>query len=1059
MTLSHFLRNLFFIAIIICSAFNTSSGQQYYMYTAYKFLKIELNQGLCECEVTDIAPIAYGFGGMTFTPEGDLYYLWWNLPNVQTLIKIDTLTGYYSEAVMAASNLPVMRGLIGVGNGIFYTVPDQTIPPPQWTSDSLYRWDVNTQTVTIVGETGYPGFGEMCNADGQIFELSYDPYDPPYVTKVVRVDLDIPPNSNELVSYPVNLWLGPGVSASPICNTLVLPDGINQNLVTISLIDGAINTLCSLQGYFPTGYGGDITSHLELHPNSDCTLFLDLDCNDSSGATQADYNGPSFNCLSGGSGIADDDIKLIYDSRITEMKIEVVGFVPDAPKEILDINGANPNINVSGIGTDVMTLTDGGGAISTDFKNALRNIVYRDNALLPTPGLRTITVYFTTESGQTSNVATAFINVTAIPPLVVDLGPDREACDGESVTFDAGHPGAIYTWSTGQHTQTIDASESGQYIVNVSDGLHCPTEDTVELDIIPIINVSLTGDSTGCDNESVNLLIQTDTPFSLNVEISADPGTPIIFPNVDGDFSFTDLPTESTTYTITNVTPSQDACIELIDSVHVIEVFTSYSQAVDVSICSGDSAWLGLFWETDAGIYENAFNTLQGCDSVVTTNLIVLPAIHLTQSSTTCDSASAGVFVTFLNNPNGCDTMVTTTVTLLPSDTTLINLLSCNISNVGTTTQTLTNQSGCDSLIITTTSWIPPSDTTMLNQTTCDSSLLGVFPQFLIAQNGCDSIVITTVTMAPSDTTYLSGISCDSASIGVFQKLLSNQMGCDSVVITITTYMAFADTTLIFRTSCDSSSLGVTEIHFTSIHACDSVVITSTTYSAQDSTFLTSASCDTDEVGYFVEILQNQFGCDSIVTTTVSLLPSSESFISSSTCDPSATGNFDHMLVNQFGCDSIVHETVLLLPSSTTFLSSTTCTSSQAGIFVTTLQNQYGCDSIVTLTVSLIPADTTQLISGTCDPAQVGSTQNAFTNQDGCDSLVIQTTSLFPLPQVNVQATSDFNGYDISCFGESDGSAIANVTGVSPFQYLWSTGQSGSKHHRIEQRRLLHHHH
>jgi len=53
---------------------------------------------------------------------------------------------------------------------------------------------------------------------------------------------------------------------------------------------------------------------------------------------------------------------------------------------------------------------------------------------------------------------------------------------------------------------------------------------------------------------------------------------------------------------------------------------------------------------------------------------------------------------------------------------------------------------------------------------------------------------------------------------------------------------------------------------------------------------------------------------------------------------------------------------------------------------------------------------------------------------------VIQTTSLFPLPQLDVQVTSDFNGYGISCFGESDGSAIANVTGVSPFQYSWSTG-------------------
>ncbi|HZV43165.1 MAG TPA: gliding motility-associated C-terminal domain-containing protein, partial [Saprospiraceae bacterium] len=492
-------------------------------------------------------------------------------------------------------------------------------------------------------------------------------------------------------------------------------------------------------------------------------------------------------------------------------------------------------------------------------------------------------------------------------------------------------------------------------------------------------------------------------------------------------------------YAITNVTPLQDACIEITDPVQVVDVHPTYVVSVDASICDGDSIFLGFFWESEPGVYENTLSTYFGCDSVVTTNLTVLPAVQIAQSATTCDSSAAGVFVTFLNNPNGCDTMVTTTVTLLPSDTTLISLLSCNISSVGTTMQTLTNQSGCDSLIITTTSWIPHADTTLLDQMTCDSSLLGVFPQFLIGQDGCDSIVITTVAMAPSDTTYLSGISCDQASIGVFQNLLSNQMGCDSLVIkTITA--AVPDTTLIFKTSCDSASLGITEIHYTSINACDSIVVTTTIYSAQDSTFIASSSCNPADVGVFVQTLTNGFGCDSIVNTTVSLLPSNESFISSTTCDPSSAGNFDHVLVNQFGCDSIVHEAVSLLPSSTTSLFSTTCTSSQAGTFVTTLQNQNGCDSIVTLTVSLIPADTIQLISMTCDPGQVGSVENTFTNVDGCDSVVIESTLLFLLPQVNVQSSSDFNGYDISCFGENDGSAVALGFGITPFEYTWSTG-------------------
>ncbi|MGB3078949.1 MAG: gliding motility-associated C-terminal domain-containing protein, partial [Saprospiraceae bacterium] len=180
----------------------------------------------------------------------------------------------------------------------------------------------------------------------------------------------------------------------------------------------------------------------------------------------------------------------------------------------------------------------------------------------------------------------------------------------------------------------------------------------------------------------------------------------------------------------------------------------------------------------------------------------------------------------------------------------------------------------------------------------------------------------------------------------------------------------------------------------------------------------------------------------SIVTTTVSLSLSEQTFINSTTCDPSAAGVFIHTLTNQFGCDSTVTETIDLLASGETFLFSATCMSSQAGTFITTLTNQNGCDSVVTLTVSLIPADTTIISFKTCDPAQVGSNQNTFTNQNGCDSLVIEQTTLYPLPDLQLQVTSDFNGYDISCFGEADGSAIANVSGVSPYSYIWSTGST-----------------
>ncbi|MCA1806923.1 MAG: gliding motility-associated C-terminal domain-containing protein, partial [Actinobacteria bacterium] len=90
-------------------------------------------------------------------------------------------------------------------------------------------------------------------------------------------------------------------------------------------------------------------------------------------------------------------------------------------------------------------------------------------------------------------------------------------------------------------------------------------------------------------------------------------------------------------------------------------------------------------------------------------------------------------------------------------------------------------------------------------------------------------------------------------------------------------------------------------------------------------------------------------------------------------------------------------------------------------------------------TVSLVLADTTQINFNTCDIAEVGSIENMYTTQDGCDSLVIETTSLYPLPILSVVSAIDYNGFDISCEGGMDGSAIANVSGVGPFTYLWST--------------------
>ena len=212
---------------------------------------------------------------------------------------------------------------------------------------------------------------------------------------------------------------------------------------------------------------------------------------------------------------------------------------------------------MDGEDTYILPPTKVGGARPTDFIYPRHLVRYMNTALNPTAGPRTIEVQFTTASGGMSNVAIAYIQVNELPPLEVDLGPDQIICEGSSAFFDAGSfPGGMYQWSSGHMTQTITTVDDGQYIVTVSDATHCPGTDTAEVVTIPLISVALTGDVVICDNQSATLTLNTDAPFPITVEIQADPGSPFVFDVVVGNYSFTDLPQQNTTYTISSVTPS-----------------------------------------------------------------------------------------------------------------------------------------------------------------------------------------------------------------------------------------------------------------------------------------------------------------------------------------------------------------------------------------------------------------------------------------------------------------------------------------------------------------------
>jgi hypothetical protein len=88
------------------------------------------------------------------------------------------------------------------------------------------------------------------------------------------------------------------------------------------------------------------------------------------------------------------------------------------------------------------------------------------------------------------------INITISNISTLNLFPNTQAsvCGGGSILLDAGAGFARYSWSTGDTTQTVNATTSGVYSVTVYDGGNCSVSDTITVSVgTPITGTVVTG--------------------------------------------------------------------------------------------------------------------------------------------------------------------------------------------------------------------------------------------------------------------------------------------------------------------------------------------------------------------------------------------------------------------------------------------------------------------------------------------------------------------------------------------------------------------------------------
>ncbi|WP_167616124.1 gliding motility-associated C-terminal domain-containing protein [Maribellus sediminis] len=514
----------------------------------------------------------------------------------------------------------------------------------------------------------------------------------------------------------------------------------------------------------------------------------------------------------------------------------------------------------------------------------------------------------------------------------------------------------------------------------------------------------------------------------------------------------------------------------------------------------------------DSSYVDTLISTVTGCDSIATLNVTILPTLYSKESTAVCENSATFVwnshtisttvdssYVDTLSTVNGCDSIVTLSVSILPTVYGSEPMTVCENSDefswngytVSTTadssyTATLVSASGCDSVATLYVSIVPTvygNDSMAICENSGDiawgihtvsSAVDSVYIDTLISAANCDSVVTLKVTILPvtnssQDTAICegtpaftwNGVSIVSTNDSLYETTLTNQYGCDSLLTLNVIVLPVAATTFD-TTLCEGSPTFVWESHtiqtstdssyietLATVDGCDSVVTYNVTIIPIEYTVVDTALCEgsptytweshtiqTNTDSSYIETLATVDGCDSIVTYNVTIIPLEYTVVDTTLCEGSPTYTWEshtiqtntdstyyETLATVDGCDSLVTYNVSIVPTVSTVVDTTLCEGTpiyvweshtiQTNIdstYLETLSTINGCDSVVTYNVHILPVAATVVDTSLCEgsaaytweshtiQANIDSTYlETLATSDGCDSVVTYNVTIIPV--------------------------------------------------------------
>ena len=669
---------------------------------------------------------------------------------------------------------------------------------------------------------------------------------------------------------------------------------------------------------------------------------------------------------------------------------------------------------------------------------------------------------FTSALGCDSTVT---LHVTVNSSITVNM--PVSICQGQSYTF----AGTAYT-ATGTHSHTFLASNG------------CDSVVTLQLTVNPTYN-----------NSATAAICQGDT------------------------YAF-----GGTNYTTAGAYPHTFSSISGCDSIVTLHLTVNpvYNNSFSASICQGNSYTFAGNSYNATGAYSNTFTSISGCDSNVTLHLTVNPVYNLPLNATICQGTAytfagtaynaTGSYPYTFTTVKGCDSVVTLNLTVTPALTNAISASVCNGQSYtfggatytagGTYTHTFSTAGGCDS-IVTLTLTIKPLFTSSINAAICQGNTYtfggtsyttaGAYSHIFTAANGCDSTVTLNLSINPTYNASASATVCAGDSYvfggttyntsGAYPHTFTTAAGCDSIVtlhLTVNPAITGSTTAAIcqgqsYTYAGNAFTATGTYTHiFTAANSCDSTATLYLTVKPIYTTSFNAAICQGASyafggssyttAGAYAHTFTASNGCDSIATLNLSINPTYNNAAYAAICQGttytfggttySASGAYPHTFTTTKGCDSIVTLNLAVAPAITNTVDTAICqgnsyafggsTYTAGGTYTHTFTTPGGCDSIVTLTLNINPTYNNNATAAICQGTSytfagstyttAGSYPHTFTSALGCDSVV--TLHLTTSPTYNNTATATI------CQGQSYafGGNSYTATGSYPYTFTSALG-------------------